>query len=92
MQLGRVAEQNLVLELVLELLVAVGPLLDQRHLVSHPEQRAGDVRADLAAAGDDRIRHQPLTSALCLVSLRTAAVSAEIAVCVGQIVRMPRAA
>ena len=31
------------------------------------------------------------TSAACFVSLRTAAVSSEIAVCVGQIVRMPRA-
>ena len=37
-QLGRVAEQNLMVELFLELLVAVGPLLDQRHLVPHPEQ------------------------------------------------------
>ncbi len=91
MQLGRVAEQHLVLELVLELVEAVRALLDQRHLVPHREQRARDVGADLAAAGDDRV-HQALASCACFDSLRTAALSAEIAVCVGQIVRIPRAA
>ena len=35
------------LELLLELVVAVQALLDQGHLVPHPEQRAGDVGATL---------------------------------------------
>ena len=90
-QLGRVAEQDLMLELVLELVEPVRPLLDQGHLVPHLQQRAGDVGADLAAACDDRI-HQALASWASFDSLRTAVVRAEIAVCVGQIVRMPRAA
>ena len=89
-QLGRVAEQHLVLELVLQLLEAVRALLDQRHLVPHGEQGACDVGADLAAAGDDRV-HQ-LCSSAAGIALRTAAPSAEIAVWVGQIVRRPRAA
>ena len=79
------------LELVLELLEAVRTLLDQRHLVPHREQRASDVGADLAAAGDDRV-HQALASSGAGASLRTAAASDEMAVCVGQIVRMPLAA
>ena len=62
-ELGRVAALHLVLELVLERLEAVALLLDQRHLVAEPEQRAGDVRADLAAAGDDGV-HQPTTSSV----------------------------
>ncbi len=86
-QLRGVAEQHLVLELVLQLVEAVRALLDQRHLVPHREQRARDVRAHLAAARDDRV-HQARTAA----SRRTVSVSAEIAVCVGQIVRRPRAA
>ena len=48
-------------ELGLELLEAVAALLDQRHLVAHREQRARDVRADLAAAGDDRRTSARLT-------------------------------
>ena len=88
-QLGRVAEQHLMLEFILQLLEAVRTLLDQRHLVSHGEQRPCDVRADLAAACDDRV-HQ--AGASCRDSLRTAVASAEIAVWVGQTVRSPRAA
>ena len=56
-QLGRVAELHLVLELLLELLEARRSLLDQRHLVPHPQERAGDVRPDFAASRDDRV-HQ----------------------------------
>ena len=79
------------LELVLKLVEAVRTLLDQGHLVAHLQERAGDVGADLAASGDDRI-HQALASWMCADSFRTALLKAEIAVCVGQIVRMPRAA
>ena len=88
-QLGCVAEQHLVLELLLELLETVGALFDQRHLVPHGEHGARNVRTDLAAARDDGV-HQAVAPSFD--SFFTAAVSAEIAVCVGQIVRMPRAA
>ena len=56
-ELGRVAVDDLVLELVLEPLEAVAPLLDQRHLVPAAEQAAREVRADLAAACDQDV-HQ----------------------------------
>ena len=85
-QLGRVAEQHLVLELLLQLLEAVRPLLDERHLVSHPEQRARDVRAHLAAAGDDRVHQRLAPGADARRRAR------EMAVFVGQTVCIPRAA
>ena len=81
-------------ELRLELLEAVAPLLDQRHLVAHPDERARDVRADLPAARDDRV-HQPAYPALptgLASQARTTSVSVAIAVCVGQTVRSPRSA
>src|SRR6185437_6232284 len=55
--LRRVAELHLVLELVLEPFVAVSPLLDQRHLVAVTvaQQAAGEVRPDLAAACDEDV-------------------------------------
>ena len=89
-QLGRVAVQDLVLELVLELVEPRRALLDQRHLVPGPQQRAGDVRADLAASGDDGVhaRYPAATAA----ALRTRCSSSEIAVWVGQTVSIPRAA
>src|SRR5581483_1589848 len=89
-ELGRVPALDLVLELVLEPLEAVALLLDERHLVPDPEERAGDVRADLAAAGDDRV-HQPATLAGGMAQLRTASISVSIAVFVGQTTRRPRA-
>jgi hypothetical protein len=82
-QLGRVAEQHLVLELLLQPLVAVRALLDQRHLVAHAQQRAGDVGADLAPAGDDHV-HQAVDLLRLLCEARTASASTEIAVCVGR--------
>ena len=61
-ELGRVAALHLMLELVLEALEPVAALLDQRHLVAEAHERAGDVRADLAAARDDDV-HQAVTFA-----------------------------
>ena len=95
-ELGRVASLHLVLELVLELLEAVTPLLDQRHLVAEAEERAHDVRADLAAAGDDDI-HQPGTSsaagrAIGIAHVRADSSSLSIATLVGQTVSSPRSA
>ena len=58
-QLGRVAEQHLMLELVLELVEPVRAPLDQRHLVTHRQQRAGDVGADLSPATIEYIRRWP---------------------------------
>ena len=46
-ELGRVAADEAMLELVLEALEAEGALLDQGDLVAVADQRAGDVRADL---------------------------------------------
>ena len=89
-ELGRVAALHLVLELVLEALEAVAALLDQRHLLADAEQRARDVRADLAAAGDDHV-HQT-TSTRGTSQVRTVSINASMAVDVGQTVRMPRAA
>ena len=87
MELGRVAELHLMLELLLELLEARRPLLDQRHLVPHPQERAGDVRPDLAASRDDRVHQASAFSAI-----RTRVASSEIAVWVGQTVSIPRLA
>jgi hypothetical protein len=86
--LGRVAEQDLVLELVLEAVEARLALLDQRHLVLQPKQRACHVGSDLAAARDDHV-HQTASARAREV---TAFVSAAIAVCVGQTVYIPRSA
>ena len=58
-QLGRVAADHLVLELRLELVEPVRLLLDQRHLVAGAEQRPHQVRADLAAAGDQDVHLAP---------------------------------
>jgi hypothetical protein len=56
--LGRVAEHHLMLELVLEPLETVTPLLDQRHLVlAVCEKDARKVGADLAASRDEDV-HQ----------------------------------
>src|SRR5439155_917033 len=60
-QLGRVPELDLVLELLLQHLEAIGALLDHRHLVPLADQAARQVGADLAAAGDDQV-HAHLTS------------------------------
>ena len=75
------------LELGLELVEPVRPLLDQRHLVSGAQQRTGEVRADLAAACDQDV-HQTGTSS----ALRTALTSVSIAADVGQTMRRPRVA
>ena len=56
--LGRVAEDHVVLELLLEPLEAVAPLLDQRHLALPVlEERPREVGADLPAACDQDV-HQ----------------------------------
>ena len=90
-QLGRVAALHLVLELVLEPVEAVAALLDQRHLVPEAQERARDVRADLAAACDDDV-HQAVARAPGSSQARTVSAILSIAVFVGQTVRMPRAA
>ncbi len=59
-ELGRVAALHLVLELLLERVVAVAPLFDQRHLVPEAEERARDVRTDLAATRDDEVHQSSL--------------------------------
>ena len=86
--LRRVAEHRGMAELRLELGEAVAPLLDDRDLALHLDERARDVRADLAAAGDDHV-HQPATWGSGTSHARTASVRVAIAVCVGQTVRSP---
>src|SRR5215471_11199706 len=88
-KLGRVSALHLVFEFVLELLEAVALLLDQRHLVPEAEERAGDVRTDLAAAGDDDV-HQLTTSSVSSVGwtvgiahVRAASISRSMATLVG---------
>ena len=85
--LGRVAADHLVLELRLELVEAVGLLLDQRHLVAAAQQRAREVRADLATTRDQDV-HQTVAPSVA----RTASTSESIAAEVGQTMRIPRAA
>ena len=89
--LGRVPVLDLVLELRLELVEAILPLLDHSDLVAHADQRAREVRADLPSPGDEDV-HQPATGARFTSQERTASVSTEIAVEVGQTVRSPRVA
>ena len=62
------------LELLLEPLEAVAALLDERHLVAHPDEAAHEVRADLPTADDDDV-HQAGASAYVV----TASISARIA-------------
>src|SRR5207248_1470562 len=95
-ELGCVAALHLVLELVLKLLEAVAPLLDQRHLMSEPEEGTGDVRADLAAACDDYV-NQPTTSSAAsdaavdgIAHVRVASISRSMATLVGHTVLRPR--
>jgi AcrR family transcriptional regulator len=54
-ELGGVTELRAVLELLLQALEAVAPLLDQRHLVTEVENAPRQVRADLSAAGDEDV-------------------------------------
>ena len=84
--LGRVAQLDLVLELLLEPLVAIGALLDERYLVAAPEQGPRDVGADLPTPRDDR-EHQLRTRAA-----RTRSVRVSYAVFVGQTTSTPRPA
>ena len=58
-ELRRVAELRAVLELLLEALPAVAPLLDQRHLVPEVEDALRQIGADLAAAGDEDVHLAP---------------------------------
>ena len=88
--LGRVTALHLVLELVLEPLEAVAALLDEGHLAAEPEQRARDVRADLAAARDDHVHQTVASWGRGISQARTASLSVSIAVFVGQTVRSPR--
>ena len=89
--LGRIARERHRAELGLELLEPVAALLHERHLVAHPEERAGDARPDLAATGDDRV-HQASVATGVGSHERAMSVSVAIAVCVGQTVRRPRSA
>ena len=89
--LGRVALLHLVLQLTFELLEAVLALLDHGHLVTHADQRSRQVRADLPASRDQDV-HQLATGARFTSQERTASVSTEIAVDVGDTVRSPRVA
>ena len=91
--LGRVAGECRRAELGLELLEAITALLDQRHLVAHPEERARDARADLPSPRDDRVhRPQPPAPTGLASHERTTSVSVAIAVWVGHTVRRPRSA
>src|SRR5207302_10218131 len=85
--LGRVAADHLVLELGLELVEPVRPLLDQRYLVTAAQKGTREVRSDLAAARDHEV-HQPAG----LSASRTAPTSVSIAADVGQTIRRPRVA
>ena len=67
--LGRVTAHDDRAELALEAREAVGPLLDQRHLVAHLEQRARRVRTYLPSTRDDHV-HQ-VASAGSGVAART---------------------
>jgi hypothetical protein len=89
--LRRVADQHLVLELVLEPLEAVVPLLDQRHLVLPlGEQHAGEIGADLPSTSDEDV-HQLGAGSLGRTSqARTESSRTSIATEVGQTVRRPR--
>ena len=73
-QLRRITSDHLVLELGLQLVEPVRPLLDERHLVSSTQQRTSEVRADLAATCDQHVHQTGASSAL-----RTALTSVSIA-------------
>src|SRR5439155_15592575 len=88
-ELGRITVQDLMLELLLELRVAVAALLDQRHLVPEPDEAAREVRADLPTACHEHV-HQPATSRAGTSQARPASVRTSIAVEVGYTVRSPR--
>ena len=81
--LGRVAEDGAVLELLLEPLVARLLLLDDGELVTEREERARDAHADLPPAGDDH-EHQSRPAE------RTLSLSAPMAVFVGETTSNPR--
>ena len=93
-ELGRVTDDRGVLELLLEVVEPVAPLLDDRHLVPDAAQRARDVRADLAAAGDEDEHQEAAAGARSGLTEQdlTASVSTSIAVDVGQTVRRPSVA
>ena len=63
-ELGRVAVDDDVLELVLEPLEAVAALLDERHLVAGAQQAAREVRADLPAACDQDVHQAVVASGI----------------------------
>ena len=77
--LGRVAVQDQVARTPPRAARSGRALLDQRHLVAHRDERARDVRADLAAAGDDHVHQRARLGAG--IAARTASASTAIAVC-----------
>ena len=79
------------LELLLEPLEAVAPLLDERRLVPEPQHPAQHARPDLAAAGHDRVHQRAASSSAPAASanVSTLSVSWSIAVCVGQTTFIP---
>ena len=87
-ELGRVAVDDDVLELVLEPLEPVTALLDQCHLVTGAQQAPREVGADLSAACDQDV-HRQARAGCGTAQRRAASVSASIAFEVGQTVRMP---
>ena len=89
--LRRVTQDRRVLELVLELDEPLATLLDDSHLVGHAPKRASEVRADLSASRDQDVHHLA-TGARFTSQERTASVSTEMAVDVGDTVRSPRVA
>ena len=91
MDLGGVARERDRAELGLELLEPLAPLLDEGHLVPHPQERPRDARADLPPAGDDRVHQASVPTGLGSHE-RATSVSVAIAVWVGQTVRRPRSA
>src|SRR5439155_27148821 len=83
-ELGPVAVETAVLELLLERVEADRVLLDDHDLVPEPVQRAGQVRSDLPSADDHDGHQRPSPS--------TDAVSASMAVRVGETISKPRPA
>ena len=88
-ELGGVAVEDVVLELLLDGQVAAAVALDHRHLVLLFEQLAGQVPADLSGSDDDDVHQAPVLGAAGAPASRTAVSSISIATRVGQIVFRP---
>ncbi len=89
-QLGGVSDLNPVLELGLEPLEAVAPLLDESDLVAETEEGACDIRPHLAPAGDQDIHQRVVARSGRGSQERAASMSTDMALEVGQTMRRPR--